>query len=107
MPTNRSIDYPECHLALNLPEGAAGRKLKCPKCGAKFKINPDGGRSPSSTVLLQSSAPTPEQSKITGLPGQGVHPTSAGVPRETFDLPLLDEVATGPKSPSSSGHVGD
>jgi hypothetical protein len=107
MTTHQCIPCPACHIALNLPESAAGKKLKCPKCGAKFKATPDDGRSPSSTFLLQSFEPTPAQTKITQPPVQGAHPTASGVNRETFDLPLLNEVAAGSKSPSSSAHAGD
>jgi len=35
-----------------------------PQVRGKVQDQPDDGRSPSSTVLLQSSAPTPEQSTL-------------------------------------------
>jgi hypothetical protein len=31
-----TIQCPECGVVLNVPESAAGRKLKCPKCATKF-----------------------------------------------------------------------
>src|SRR4051795_2010122 len=69
----RTIQCNHCGVVLNVPDGAEGRRLKCPKCGVKFAIGSGGvgvdpsaaGPSPKdagkdksagSTVLLSQKA---------------------------------------------------
>src|SRR5260370_40857102 len=91
----RTIKCTNCGVALNLPEQAQGRRLKCPKCGTKFlaedaqpqPISPPPVRpdpSASSTVTLDRSTSSGE------LP---LLPTAPGNLRETFDLPLVTDAA--------------
>src|SRR2546423_697550 len=45
---------PGCGVVLNLPEGAIGRRLKCPKCGNKFQSG-----TPESTPSMLAPGDTP------------------------------------------------
>jgi len=81
---------------LNVPDQAIGKRLKCPKCGTKFGLTPGAEDSPSSTVLLQSNRPPSSQEEINARRSSSeAMPTAAGDLRDTFDLPLLNEVAAG------------
>ncbi len=85
---------------MNLPDQALGKRLKCPKCGNKFTRSVTDESSPSSTYVLPSTGQSPSLADM----GSGTRPVSNGelIPtaasdlRETFDLPLLNEVAAGP-----------
>ncbi len=87
----RTIQCPQCGVVLNVPEAAAGRRLKCPKCATKFAA--DGGPPPprpsSSTLNTHGMA-----SSVT-LPAAPLSeldlPVAPGSLREQFDLPLLGE----------------
>ncbi len=87
----RTIQCPQCGVVLNVPEAAAGRRLKCPKCATKFAT--DGGPPPprpsSSTVSTHGMG-----SSVT-LPAAPLSeldlPVASGSLREQFDLPLLGE----------------
>ncbi len=90
----RTIKCPQCGAVLNVPEAAAGRRLKCPKCATKFAV--DGGPPPprpsSSTLNTRGMAssvtlPAAPLSEL-DLP---VAPVAPGSLREQFDLPLLGE----------------
>src|ERR1700753_96283 len=84
----RTIQCPQCGVVLNVPEAAAGRRLKCPKCATKFAA--DGGPPPpppsSSTMGTHRVA-----SSVT-LPASSLSeidlPSAPGSLREQFDLPL-------------------
>ena len=99
----RTIQCPQCGVVLNVPEAAAGRRLKCPKCATKFAA--DGGPPPprpsSSTMGTHGMA-----SSVT-LPASRLSdidlPNAPGSLREQFDLPLLgeDERGSGPKVPAA------
>jgi hypothetical protein len=107
----RTIQCTHCGVVLNLPEGAEGRRLKCPKCGEKFKAESAGGQakpnpaspeadaSPSSTLLLTRK---PSSADLPSLPA------SPGDLRETFDLPMMTEAAgTGAKAKSAAAPAAD
>jgi predicted RNA-binding Zn-ribbon protein involved in translation (DUF1610 family) len=95
---------------LNLPEQAAGRRLKCPRCGAKFVVPTDGAapqpagpetgtkKGPDTTFEL-----TRKQSSLE-FP---VMPTASGDLRETFDLESMTGAAPpaepAPRAPGSGG----
>ncbi len=124
----RTIQCPQCGVVLNVPDSAAGRKLKCPKCATKFAApsgNPGdsavAGTGPASTMFPTRNAPgssgsieLPTRKDSSGsveLPtskpksGGGMNfdlPTPAGdAPlRDMFDLPLLSD----PSPKSSQGH---
>ena len=122
-----TVQCPQCGVGLNVPDSAAGRKLRCPKCATMFAA--PGARSggpadsaladpsPASTIFPtrkgQASSgdfPTTGRRASSGsveLPastpagggrsGDFDLPSSPAPLRETFDLPLLGE-----DSPKSS-----
>ena len=69
----RTIQCPDCGVVLNVPDSAAGRKLKCPKCARKFAAPALG----------------PADSAIAGpSPASTLFPTRKGPPSSgDFDLP--------------------
>ena len=119
----RTIQCPQCGVVLNVPDSAAGRKLKCPKCATKF-ATPSGSPAdsaiaetgPSSTMFPTRHGPgssgsielpTTKSSGSVELPTSGPKkggggfdfdlPTASDAPlRDMFDLPLLSDPA--PKS---------
>ncbi len=109
----RTIACIHCGATLNLPEGAEGRRLKCPKCGEKFKVESAGPQvkpaplnfqdpqegNPDSTLLLTKKPSTGDLD----LPNM---PTAAGNLRETFDLPMMTEADTPKKSKSAVPPTG-
>jgi hypothetical protein len=95
----RTIQCPNCGVVLNVPEAAAGRRLKCPKCATKFTASGEPVPPPSSGTLPSGSgmgSGMSDPSTVT-LPSTGRGhgdfdlPTAPGTLRETFDLPLLGE----------------
>jgi hypothetical protein len=112
-----TIQCPECGVVLNVPDSAAGRKLKCPKCATKFAAPKSFG--PDDSVIADSPSPNSTmfptrkdpKSQVSGdmptrRPSSGSIdlPVSSGRPasgdlfdlpstpaplRDTFDLPLL------------------
>ena len=111
----RIVRCPHCSIELNLPASALGRRLKCPKCEQKFTA-PDATSSANIPAARSggSSSYLPTREGSSGsqdLPTLGGHssgdfelPTSLAPLRETFDLPLLDEVAPAgrPKAPAAA-----
>ncbi len=102
----RTIQCPECGVVLNIPEAAAGRRLKCPKCGNKFAadvgpVRPSGpasssmGPAPSSGDFAPVGASavrrSPGASSAASSHGDLDLPTAAGSLRELFDAPSLGE----------------
>jgi phage FluMu protein Com len=96
----RTIRCTNCGITLNLPEHAAGRRLKCPKCGTKFQAT-------AVDLNAASTAPGVSDARFDSLSGlvpipKGLQdlqdlplPTAAGDLRETFDLPSMTGAATG------------
>jgi phage FluMu protein Com len=114
----RTIQCTECGVVLNLPDAAAGRRLKCPKCGHKFQVAADVTKYPStemgshdaSAASSQLGVPAfgPDESRITNYrPGRGdgdeTIPTAEGDLRGTFDLPLLGEDPSSSAVPAGVG----
>jgi phage FluMu protein Com len=104
----RTIQCTNCGVVLNLPEQAAGKRLKCPKCGTKFFAGSGDANTQSTVGRLPSASPDSSR-LITGkqydndLP----LPTAASEPRETFDLPLLTESAPSGPAKTSDRTAGD
>src|SRR4051794_30740366 len=96
----RTIRCSNCGITLNLPENVAGRRLKCPKCGAKFQAS-------ESDLNAASTAPGVSDARLDSLSGlipipKGIEeldlqdlplPRAAGNLRETFELPMMTEAA--------------
>ncbi len=104
-----SIQCPGCRAVLNLPDGAAGRRMRCPKCAERFYAD---GPASANTPLAQPAtggAPAvdrarPASGSLPDLPmpkaaapstkaghGDLDLPTATGDLRDTFALPLLME----------------
>jgi hypothetical protein len=87
---------------LNVPVGAEGRKLKCPRCTTSFRVGDEGASARSSLPGVDTARPSSSPS-MDDLPG--VRPPAPGRPRDQdpdipvvsgdlrdqFDLPLLHE----------------
>jgi len=107
-----TIQCPQCGVVLNVPEAAAGHRLKCPHCAAKFSapmLNPGDsaiegssptsslfptGRGPGSSGSVEHPAKRQGSGGSVDLPVQrgGLDfdlPTSSGPLRDTFELPML------------------
>ena len=98
----RTIQCPQCGVVLNVPEAAAGRRLKCPKCATKFAT--DGGPPPArpSSSTLGTTRGMASSVTLPAAPHDDFDlPTAPGSLREQFDLPLLGEAASSiPTSPA-------
>jgi hypothetical protein len=108
----RAINCIECGIVLNVPDRAAGKRLKCPKCGTRFALTAGAEGSPDSTCLLSSTKnssqpaePDPRLSNVDGLP------TAPGDLRGNFDLPLMNDgpaaSGKGTRTASASKHNAD
>jgi hypothetical protein len=105
---SRTIQCIQCGVVLSLPDQAGGRKLKCPKCGTKFRagesgppaVPGDGKPRPASNADSTFDLPKNSSGELPVMPAAG------GDLRETFDLPMMTGSADGPaggKRPGSSG----
>src|SRR5579863_3646597 len=86
----RTIQCNQCGVVLNIPPQAAGKRLKCPKCGTKFLVDADTSKYPSTELSNHDAQPSSSQEIPKGH-GDVSLPTAAGNLRETFDLPLMTE----------------
>jgi len=105
---SRTIPCVVCGVTLNLPEQAAGRRLKCPKCGTKFQApgaDPKGSPSGRPGTDIGDSQSTFELSKNQSSGDVPVMPTAAGDLRETFDMAMMTEAA-GTSTRSAKGAAG-
>jgi hypothetical protein len=90
---------------LNIPEEAAGKRLKCPKCGTKFHAEVAGT---AAGISVHDAAPAdPSSQEIRRGHGDVDLPTAAGNLRETFDLPLLGELAAESQPKKAARPAGD
>ncbi|HEX8203399.1 MAG TPA: hypothetical protein VF590_23185 [Isosphaeraceae bacterium] len=91
---------PQCGVVLNLPEGLPpGKRLKCPKCQARFQANTPGTRPPTSAPGVADAKFSSTMIRTAPDLQDLDLPTAAGDLRETFDLPMMteaDESAPGP-----------
>lgn len=95
---------PECHTVLNLPDGAEGRRLKCPKCGTKFQAGTPEARPRTSAPGVANAGPASSLMQATPSPGAPQSsrevdiPLSTGDLRDTFDAGMLFGEETKPKA---------
>ncbi len=100
----KTIQCVQCGVVLNLPPQAAGKRLKCPKCGTKFQVDSDTTKYPSTEHSAHDATPASSQElprkSSHDLPRKSSHdlhdlplPSAPGDLRETFDLPLMSEAA--------------
>jgi len=102
----RTIQCNHCGVVLNLPDQAAGKRLKCPKCSAKFQIDSDPTRYPTTERSDHDASPDSSMELPPRGHGDTSLPTSAGNLRDTFDLPMLTEAAS-PAAPGAKTHATD
>jgi hypothetical protein len=104
----RTIQCPTCGIVLNLPDQAIGKRLKCPKCATKFATSQGDARSPASTYLLPNTKPPSSQGEMdAGGASDEAMPKAEGDLRETFDLPMLEEIDVGLRTAPASKQTGD
>src|SRR5579875_2827588 len=107
----RTTQCKSCRTILNLPPNvAAGKRLRCPKCGLKFAVTVADANSESTLAAPLDADPT-----VTGLdlPPLASSPDDLPIPvsdkdlRETFDLPLIGAREAERQGASSVQAVGD
>jgi len=105
---------PLCETVLNVPPGAGGKSLKCPRCGTKFRpseVAPGAGSGFGSATTETATPASSPSSPATPKPPRSPQarddddlPFVTGDLRDQFDLPLLhetdDDSASKPKSKS-------
>ncbi len=81
--TNGTVQCCHCKLELTLPEGSAGRRLKCPRCGGKFYV---GTWDPSSgTFAASDRASSAEVSPTRPASSREIHPSGSDVELKAKD----------------------
>jgi hypothetical protein len=113
-----TIQCPECGVVLNVPDTAAGKKLKCPKCATMFRAPSRPGDSaiagsPDSSSLT-SRNPASSGSLILPSPsreaGSGSHPTQPSRSSGTGSHPTQPTRSSGtgshPTQPTRSASSG-
>ncbi|MFO0909903.1 MAG: hypothetical protein U0794_16400 [Isosphaeraceae bacterium] len=104
----RTIQCVECGVVLNLPEHALGRRLKCPRCGARF-VAGSSADTPAQPAPATPAGPdtTFELTRKASSLDLPVMPTAEGDLRETFDLSsMTGSEAQTSKSKASGGPKG-
>lgn len=125
--SQRAVQCPECGIVLNIPPAALGRRLKCPRCETRFPA-PDAEGTSSATIptMTGSSAASsmyaPRAADLGGSAASSLYgpnvvgagggsnselelPSSLPTLRDSFDLPLLSDLASTPAAapPPSDG----
>ena len=90
---SNSISCPNCSTSLKLPDSAAGKNVKCPKCGERFQAPP------AAEVAKTSSSPSPKAAVATPVVAQPVQAPEPAAPSSA-----LDELAAA-SAPSPSGNT--
>src|SRR3954462_10867425 len=107
----RTTQCQSCRTILNLPLNiAAGKRLRCPKCGVKFAVTVADANSESPLAAPLDADPT-----LTGLdlPRMPSNPDDLPILgsekdlRETFDLPLVSARDAERQGASPAQAVGD
>lgn len=90
----RTTQCKSCGATLNLPaKVAAGKRLRCPKCGLRFVVTVSDASSESTFAAPLDADATVSGSDIkksAPIVDDLPHLTSGGDLRETFDLPLMN-----------------
>lgn len=102
---------PKCGVVLNLPDGIAGRRLRCPKCGERFLVGgvpavpaPPPGPKPPTPQSPPADTRRPTSSLMLTESGETQMPRSDRDLRETFSPDLLMSAEdTPPKKKPGSG----
>jgi len=120
-----TVQCPKCGVVLNVPDSAAGRKLKCPKCATKFAapaLNPGdsaiANSSPDSTMfptrkgqLSSGEVDLPPRAGSSGSVELPATKPRKSKPLSDFDLPSLPSKKSGGHGdidlPTSSGSIRD
>ena len=85
---------PNCGVVLTLPDGAKGRRLRCPKCQYRFAVVGGGASPPPAAPPSPSESGTGDRRSSSTLLLSSFHgdepiPMAEGDLRETFDIPLM------------------
>lgn len=81
--TTGTVQCCHCKLELTLPEGSAGRRLKCPRCGGKFYVgtwNPESG-----TFAATDRASSAEIAPSRPASSREIHPSGSDVELKAKD----------------------
>jgi hypothetical protein len=97
----QTITCPQCGAVLNLPDVPPGKRLRCPKCQARFAAGAPGSAAGASTIGIADA----NVSSTIIRPGilDGDLPTAPGDLREMFDLPMMMGEAEGPAASPPTG----
>ncbi len=101
---SRSIHCLHCGVLLNLPPQAAGHRVRCPKCGGRFHVEPqENAPKPASSAesTVRNADSTFELSPKASSVELPVMPVSSGDLRDTFNVPMMTEADTTPAAPKA------
>lgn len=101
---SQTIQCPQCGVVLNIPDVPPGKRLKCPKCMARFAAGAPQSRPPTGAPGVANANFSSTIIRPAGHFDVDL-PTAAGDLRETFDLPMMTDADTGPAHPP--GGVAD
>lgn len=101
----------ECRTVLNLPDGAEGKKLKCPRCGTKFRPGEPGtGDRPSAPAMDTAREASTTSAQAVPVHRQPPRREDDDLPivgdgslRERFDPRLLEDDEAPKRPPAPSG----
>ncbi len=98
-PMSLTTQCPRCRTVLNLPDDCANRRLRCPKCETRFYSGDEDSTPPRSAPAVDSAGLA---SGALGAPRSSelALPVRPAAPRDTLDLPLLDD--SGPPAKRST-----
>jgi hypothetical protein len=90
----RTSQCKSCGIILNLPDtAAAGKRLRCPKCGLRFVVTVSDASSESTLAApldAEATISTFNLPRLDGNPGDLLVPLADKDLRETFELPLVN-----------------
>ena len=91
-----STQCPGCRTVLTVPDDAAGRRLKCPKCATRFTAG-QADRPASSLPAMPVPRPGSSTDSLRGAPPTSdlALPVAAADPFGTYELPIMAEESFG------------
>ena len=79
---------PQCGVVLAVPPGSAGRRMRCPRCGTRFRDGRDDGLPPDRSPADEAGHPSSTVFPAVASPDPAL-PAAAGSLRETFGMASL------------------